>query len=1181
MKYSLFKSALSKLFGDENWPETPKSNNYFYIIDPKKVATHINHFQIKELEVALSTWLPENPFTNLFKNLPKELQELTDTLQKDLTVSEFGITTGETNTNNENFIKAFNFSFQTPTIEGVKGLPKVRFTLGLNQMQILGNTIWNPIIKANLDFLGITCDLNMGLFAPSVRLSLVEQQPSLSINSLLKKLDKNYAIEIENLFNTIDSKFLATNPKIVSFNVLAELSDPLQFSCFAGFETPISWKGISFSKTSLAFSHGGENNIPPTLQAEITLGGFDISGVLQLNKNKVHFQGAVPAIGITISKFLEKLIHDLNIQIPIPQLPAIKLNGLTIDLSFSDDNFNFNIHSGGKLTLGPLGVKLRFDFHFTKTNNDNISLTLQIGDISFSLTKQGEILLFSHENAMDISLLSLIYLLELYPLYGLTKDISVSLKRSALAFDMQSDNKLIDLGIASDKLVLQNSPLLNMLTNAKSIGLSSLRILGTNSSLSGEPGTNKTPPGLDMGEVIPTGVSFLSDVVLGNNIFPIPLTPSQQESSNANAVTNNSSSQWYTAQRQVGPIQINQVSPHITNGDFGVAVGLSIDSALAFGAFSFGLNGFSLTVPVEKPQAFSAGLDGISVGYFNAPVIISGGLTDKGNHTYIGALILESEVIALSLLGEFSEKTTAEKQTYTSFSLFTAIVSPPLGGSANCFITGLALGGGYNSSLNMPQKAAEAKNFALVQAALGNNLQSSPTTIIEQCVQPKVGEDWLAIGLIFRSYEIIQSTLLLAGNFGQKLQFEVLGQSQISLPPNSVERLAFAQADILAHYSPSKNEVEVTGILTNNSFIFSNVCHVQGGFLYILKNSGNFILSFGGYGPHLHYQSLGYPSVPQLKFFWNIDPLTQIKGTAYCAITPAVMLAGGMMRATWHCGIFSAWFHVGVDLFMNWRPFYYEATFQMALGVSFDWKVLFVHIHFSFQIGAQLHIQGPPFNGNARINLSIVSFDIHFGPSVNRPLPLSWKDFRAILPGKQAEDLSQSSLLSVRVTRGLIKDLSQENSNADSPFWVVNGTDFSFDIESVIPFTQNAKSSSISLLPKNGTIGIRPMNISNTQSTISISIHDEDQQLHKAYSDPTSNIVVALINKEVASAHWGKPNKESPNELPLSFTSGYKIYGGKPAPEHTLSIPESVLLSTSENITTISNRSAYNNPFSN
>jgi len=432
------------------------------------------------------------------------------------------------------------------------------------------------------------------------------------------------------------------------------------------------------------------------------------------------------------------------------------------------------------------------------------------------------------------------------------------------------------------------------------------------------------------------------------------------------------------------------------------------------------------------------------------------------------------------------------------------------------------------------------------------------------------------------------------------LQFAILGQSEMSIPPDSTKPIAYTQVDVEATYSPSQGALEVYGVLSPNSYVLSTSCHLTGGFAYILKDSGNFVLTFGGYAPLFNYAALNYPAVPRLQILWQVDDHTCIKGDEYFALTPAVMMAGGSLQATWSCGIFAAWFTVDVNMFMQWKPFYYEAGFSMSLGVSFDLRILFVHIHFTFHVGAALQVEGPPFHGTAHIDLSVISFTVDFGPSAGGPSPLDWSHFRNMLPAGGVVSVintinteTESPLLATKVTGGLVKDLSQKTTKQPTdPDWVVNGTHFEFALHTSLPITE-ASTNPISTnenpispvvtvaetpLSVTGGVGILPMGITCINGTLDVVLTGPDGVI-VADTDATSPLVVEAIIVDMAPAHWATSQPTDANTAPLPMTGGYRIYGGRPDPDTTVPVSVSTLLSQPVCITAVSNRPASAQPF--
>ncbi|WP_338091923.1 DUF6603 domain-containing protein [Sorangium cellulosum] len=616
---------------------------------------------------------------------------------------------------------------------------------------------------------------------------------------------------------------------------------------------------------------------------------------------------------------------------------------------------------------------------------------------------------------------------------------------------------------------------------------------------------------------------------------------------------------WLDVQKEIGPLSMERVGFAYSHpqGDE-PKVSVLCDAKLTLGPIELSLDGFAVDFTLSSPPTVSPSLDGMELAFDNPPLVISGGfLYDKQNDLYAGEAMIESPELGLAALGEYAD--TGDSK---SLALFAALTDPALGGPPFLYVKGLSLGFGYNNKLSIPTTIDELLDFYLLQVADGTEKSPSLDKLVK-IVQPDAGENWIAIGLGVGSFELLQATVLLTAIFGHDLQFAILGQAELSIPPNSQERIAYAQIDVEATYSPLKGALEVFGGLTKSSFVLSPDCHISGGFAYVLDtSSGDFVKTFGGYAPTFDYASRGYPAVDRLEISWSVDSHTSIKGDAYYALTPAAMMAGGSLQATWDADIFAASFTTDVDLLMQWKPFKYQASFTMSLDVSFTLKIAFVHHKFHFHVGASLNVAGPPFHGRARIHLSVISLTISFGGSPEAPSLLGWDDFRKLLPGDASEDNSNSALLTAKMTTGLIADLTQNKGNGD-PDWVVNGTDFSITIQSSIPVTQASQVASMTLTPDTPDIGILPMGIGSAQGTLDVTLSGPNGVVPTgtAGTAATSKVVVEALQGNIAAAHWGTTAPSDANASMKPGTCGYRLYGGRPTPDKTRQIPVQPLLS--------------------
>src|SRR6185503_15741824 len=108
-----------------------------------------------------------------------------------------------------------------------------------------------------------------------------------------------------------------------------------------------------------------------------------------------------------------------------------------------------------------------------------------------------------------------------------------------------------------------------------------------------------------------------------------------------------------------------------------------------------------------------------------------------------------------------------------------AMMDYPLGGPAFFFVNGLAAGFGYNRRLIAPSidKVAE---FPLVKHAVGKR-EDAPKDVLaaldslRESVPPSVGDMFLAIGVKFNSFKLVNSFALLTFEFGNHFVVNLLG----------------------------------------------------------------------------------------------------------------------------------------------------------------------------------------------------------------------------------------------------------------------------------------------------------------------------------------------------------------------------------------------------------------------
>jgi hypothetical protein len=242
-----------------------------------------------------------------------------------------------------------------------------------------------------------------------------------------------------------------------------------------------------------------------------------------------------------------------------------------------------------------------------------------------------------------------------------------------------------------------------------------------------------------------------------------------------------------------------------------------------------------------------------------------------------------------------------------------------------------------------------------------------------------------------------------------------------------------------------------------------------------------------------------------------------ITGEAYFALTTSCVMAGGRLCAVFKSGGIEAWFTAYADFLMSWQPFYYRAAMGITLGIALRLGELALRL----ELSVDLKLQGPPFGGEARVVLWVISFTIPFGAQALPPPPLMALEFiKKCLPAPKVPSKDTSpDVVSVRITAGLLRE--QEIKGQNRTVRIVNAHQLSLTVQSVIPCTEFrgiAKG-----LDAKATCGIRPMGKTNLHSVFSVTAEG---------IVPGKHVEVSAITGNVPDALWGKSAKDGVVQLP-------------------------------------------------
>ena len=491
---------------------------------------------------------------------------------------------------------------------------------------------------------------------------------------------------------------------------------------------------------------------------------------------------------------------------------------------------------------------------------------------------------------------------------------------------------------------------------------------------------------------------------------------------------------WIPVQRSFGPVRVEKIGFTLEPGGLGV----QFTASLALSGLTIRIIGLELIVPLRAPYVPGFDIHGLEVMYDTPALKIAGGLLRIENPEYMqfdGYLIVQAKAFSAVALASFA---TSEPPSMFAF----VFVDVPIGGPPAFFVTGLGGGFGVNRSLELPP-IDKVEKFPLVAAASKSTNPFGPDPKIPDFIQGMgdavrvaIGQNWIAAGVRFTSFKILDSYALLTVAFGTRFQVGLLGLSTIKMPPLAPEPVAEAHLALRAVYDPGEGTVSVAALLTPDSYVLSKDCKLTGGFAFYLwfepsKLAPDFVVTLGGYNPY-YSPPKHYPDVPRLGFNWNVrgTPLV-IKGGLYFALTPHAAMAGGSLSATWESGAIKAWFDVKADFLVEWKPFHYDARMGVNFGVRATVDLWLATVTISISVGADLHIWGPEFSGVAKIHLSVISFTIEFGAKAPKPPPILWGDFRdsflaaanTAAPELEAGADADASVLRTMVSDGLLAEV--------------------------------------------------------------------------------------------------------------------------------------------------------------
>ncbi len=510
-------------------------------------------------------------------------------------------------------------------------------------------------------------------------------------------------------------------------------------------------------------------------------------------------------------------------------------------------------------------------------------------------------------------------------------------------------------------------------------------------------------------------------------------------------------------QRALGPLECQDLGIGWVQKDHkDYQLSLLFDGGVHLSMLDIDLMGLSIGIPVTDPSDFTKydlDLDGLGITLDAKEVELSAALVKvpKGDPppptytAYNGEAMLKAGPYTIMALGSYAYVPVSSSEGYASMFIY-GVLDGELGGPEFFFVTGVAAGFGFNRDIELPGMN-DVTTYPLVAAAsdptqLGATKKPGggwelpdPAAVVSKLsdiIPPERGEYWLAAGVRFTSFDLVNATALLTVAFGNELKIAVLGLAWISLPPPPVpgkppaEKFAYAELGIEIEVLPAQGVVSATAVLTPNSFVLDPACKLTGGFAFYAwfgdnPHSGEFVLTLGGYHPKFHPPSY-YPQVPALGFSWPVSSEISIDGGAYFALTPSAAMGGAHLNLTFHSGPLRAWFKAHMNALVEWHPFYFEIDFGINIGASFRVHALFVTVTIKVSLGADVYMWGPKLGAKVHVSWYIISFTIGFGAGKKTVPPVPWENddgtgfSQTLLPHKIVDAQSQAQL---RATPGI------------------------------------------------------------------------------------------------------------------------------------------------------------------
>ncbi|KAI1033152.1 hypothetical protein LB505_010587 [Fusarium chuoi] len=656
--------------------------------------------------------------------------------------------------------------------------------------------------------------------------------------------------------------------------------------------------------------------------------------------------------------------------------------------------------------------------------------------------------------------------------------------------------------------------------------------------------------------------------------------------------------------KKKGPLTLSGISLSYEGG----VLRIHLDASVLIGPISAGIQGLNLVVRLDSKQIhglhdilhvpIDVEVEGFDMAFTRMPIQIAGALHHKpGTKAYFGGVAISLSTFSIAALGSYEQvpaNAAAGTPEYDSFFIY-AMMEGLIFTMGWAEVRGLMAGFGYNSRLRLPT-VEQLSTFPLIQGfdqKGGFNMDQAVKSLTGPgaFVTPSMGSIWLALGLVIRACEAIDMRAVATVALGpNQTDIGLIARATATLPRRASPDKALVLIDlsVVGKLDLVNGELSVDGLINPTSFILNKDCRPSGGFAirsWFGKNnphSGDWVVSFGGYHP-MYQVPAHYPRPQRLGISWTLSSNLRVTGNAYAAITPGAIMAGGMLQAVFSAGPLGAHFDAHADFLVNLKPLHYVADMAVSAGVYYEIRVWRFRKKISVNVGASLHLEGPPIHGNVHFDLSVVSFTVSFGSGTSEgKRSISLRELMGLVLQEagdtRKEDNSIVNPHTFTAVSGLLGDdkkksdtVSKASGNkvaSEKERWHVRSDNFIFSVRSAVPTNSvGIEGRSGTQYSGNNSIISRPMQMkkdtsdsSKIKSTLSVKVWNPKAQKIVPFRE------VAKVEDQLPANYWGPYSENTadymrPDRMPptVSHLVGATLVPPAPsAPEQSIPVFKSM-----------------------